>query len=226
MVTLHFLLFAHNVPAKHCACPKHDHLQNNQLRRNPNLQDRATTPNKKKYEPRRDGREEQTSVCVRSDKLCWTRGDPTDCSPPGSSVHGILQARIRERVAISSFRGTSWPRYPTCVSCIGRQNHYHCANCEAQTSDIIKSYSLRWWPTNWNIITVQRSLPQDWEFWAPHQAPQPRHPARGRWVPKANLKAVPLNFRSPKQLREMDFTLKGTHFTTHTARPMAEAMIW
>ena len=32
--------------------------------------------------------------------------DPMDCSPPGSSVHGILQARIREWVAISSLRGS------------------------------------------------------------------------------------------------------------------------
>jgi len=33
-----------------------------------------------------------------------------DCSPPGSSVHGILQARILERVAISFCRGFSQPR--------------------------------------------------------------------------------------------------------------------
>ena len=36
--------------------------------------------------------------------------DPMDCSPPGSSVHGILQARILERVASPSSRGSSWPR--------------------------------------------------------------------------------------------------------------------
>ena len=35
---------------------------------------------------------------------------PVDCSPPGSSVHGILQARILEWVAISFSRGSSWPR--------------------------------------------------------------------------------------------------------------------
>ena len=34
---------------------------------------------------------------------------PMDCSPPGSSVHGIFQARILEWVAISSSRGSSWP---------------------------------------------------------------------------------------------------------------------
>ena len=38
---------------------------------------------------------------------CPTLFDPMDCSPPGSSVHGILQARIVEWVAISSSRGSS-----------------------------------------------------------------------------------------------------------------------
>ena len=44
--------------------------------------------------------------------------DPTDCSPPGSSVHGIFQARILEWIAISFSRGSSWPRNWTQVSCI------------------------------------------------------------------------------------------------------------
>ena len=41
-----------------------------------------------------------------------------DCSPPGSSVHGILQARILEWVAISFSRESSQPRNQTQVSCI------------------------------------------------------------------------------------------------------------
>ena len=49
---------------------------------------------------------------------CPTLGDPMDCSPPGSSVHWTLQARILERVAISFSRGSSWPRDWTQVSCI------------------------------------------------------------------------------------------------------------
>ena len=43
--------------------------------------------------------------------------DPMDCGPPGSSAHGILQARILERVAISFSRGSSQPRDRTQVSC-------------------------------------------------------------------------------------------------------------
>ena len=40
---------------------------------------------------------------------CLTLCDPVDCSLPGFSVHGILQARILEWVAISSSRGSSDP---------------------------------------------------------------------------------------------------------------------
>ena len=55
------------------------------------------------------------SRSVVSDQLFC---DPMDCSPPGSSVHGIFQARILERVAIPYPRVSSWPRHWTQVSCI------------------------------------------------------------------------------------------------------------
>ena len=57
---------------------------------------------------------------------CWLLScvwlcDPMDCNPPGSSVRGILQARILEWVAIPFSRGSSWPRDQTWVSCtVGR----------------------------------------------------------------------------------------------------------
>ena len=51
----------------------------------------------------------------------WLFATPwTTRSPPGSSVYGILQARILEWVAIPFFRGSSWPRGQTWVSCIVR----------------------------------------------------------------------------------------------------------
>ena len=55
---------------------------------------------------------------------CLTLCDPMDCSPPGSSVLGIFQARILELIAISSSRGSSRLRDRICVSCIGRQILY------------------------------------------------------------------------------------------------------
>ena len=56
-----------------------------------------------------------TCVCsvVQS---CPTLCNPMDCSLPGSSVHGISQARILEWIAISSSRGSSQPRDQTCTS--------------------------------------------------------------------------------------------------------------
>ena len=55
-----------------------------------------------------------------------------DCSPPGSSVQWISQARILKWVAISFSRGSSWPRNQTCVSCIVRWILYHWASWEAK----------------------------------------------------------------------------------------------
>ena len=48
-------------------------------------------------------------VCAQSLQSCLTLYDPMNCSPPGSSVHGILQARILEWVAMPLSRGSSWP---------------------------------------------------------------------------------------------------------------------
>ena len=58
-------------------------------------------------------------MCVFGQSLqsCLTLCDPMDCSPPGSSVDGILQARILEWVAMPSSRGSSWPRDLNHVSC-------------------------------------------------------------------------------------------------------------
>ena len=49
---------------------------------------------------------------------CLTLCDPMDYSLTGSSVHGIFQARILQRVGISSSRGSLWPRDRTRVSCV------------------------------------------------------------------------------------------------------------
>ena len=69
-------------------------------------------------------------MCMRakSHQLCLTLCDPMDCSHPGSSVHGILQARILEWVAMPFSRGSSQPRDQTHVShvsCICRWVLYH-----------------------------------------------------------------------------------------------------
>ena len=64
-------------------------------------------------------------IVVLVAQSCLTLCDPVDCSLPGSSVHGIFQARMLERVAMPSSRGSSQPRdgtHVSCVSCIRRQS--------------------------------------------------------------------------------------------------------
>ena len=60
----------------------------------------------------------KTDVLCFLAQLCLTFCDPMDCSPPGSFVHGILQARILEWVSMISSSGSSQPRDGTQVSCI------------------------------------------------------------------------------------------------------------
>ena len=54
--------------------------------------------------------------CCSVTQSCLTLCNPMDCSQPGSSVHGIFQARIMESVFISSSRASSWPRDQTYIS--------------------------------------------------------------------------------------------------------------
>ena len=70
-------------------------------------------------------------VVVQSLSCVWLFWDPMDYSLPVSSVYGISQARILERVAIFFSRGSSQPQDQTHVSCIGRRILYHWATWKA-----------------------------------------------------------------------------------------------
>ena len=70
-------------------------------------------------------------------------------SSPGSSVHGILQARVLEWTAISSSSGYSQPRDRTHVSCIGRRILYHWAPKEAPQITL---------GTSKNLVSINREL--------------------------------------------------------------------
>ena len=68
-----------------------------------------------------------------------------DCSPPGFSVHGVLQARVLEWVAVASSVGSFQPRYQThisYVSCVGRWFFSTSAAWEAPISPIDFLYSF------------------------------------------------------------------------------------
>ena len=76
---------------------------------------------------------------------CPTLCNCMDCSPSGSSVHGILQARILEWIAISFYRGSSQPRDWTWVSCVAGRFFTFWATREG-TIDNHKYFFLRWEP--------------------------------------------------------------------------------
>ena len=87
--------------------------------------------------------------CVRVCPVAQSRPtlcDPMDCSPPGSSVHGILQTRILGWVASSFSRGSFRPRdqnFFSCVSCIGRRILDHCPAWEGFVSCLFYINSAR-----------------------------------------------------------------------------------
>ena len=72
--------------------------------------------------------------------------DPMDHSPPGSSVHEILQARILEWVAMLSSRECPQPRDQTCVSCTAGGFFTHWATWEALDfiENLLKPYKAQW----------------------------------------------------------------------------------
>ena len=80
------------------------------------------------------------TVCLYSEvaQSCLTLCDPVDYSLPGSSVHGVFQARVLEWVAVSFSRGSSQPGDRTQVSCTaGRQTLYRLSR---QGSPILPLY--------------------------------------------------------------------------------------
>ena len=82
-------------------------------------------------------------------QTCSTLCNPMDCSLPGSSVHGILQARIVEWVAISFSRGSCQPRDQTLVSCIADRFFTGWANREVHIYILMFSsstVSVSLWP--------------------------------------------------------------------------------
>ena len=75
----------------------------------------------------------------------WLCG-PMDCSPPGSSVHEIFQARILEWVAISFSKGSSQPRDRTLVSCTAGGSFTNWATREALRANIGVKLIIRYLP--------------------------------------------------------------------------------
>ena len=109
------------------------------------------------------------SICVQSLQSCLILCDPMDCSPSGSSVHGIFQARILECVAMPSSRGSAKPRDWTSIYCISW--------IEADSLSLSHREAQSWW-LNWRVFCVG-PVCQVW--WRTCQQPSEPFPEKHRW---------------------------------------------
>ena len=94
-------------------------------------------------------------LCAKQLQSRLTRCDLVDCSPPGSSVHGVLQARILEWVPMPSPRGSSWSRGWNWVSCIAGRFFTNGATRKAQYFKVWflenREHRLSYMGTEWQI---------------------------------------------------------------------------
>ena len=100
-----------------------------------------------------------------------------DCSLPGSSVYGILQARIVEWVAMPSSRGSSPPRGRTCVSCISCtaggffttsatwEATLYNTGTEKSQSLVEDAYTWRYTPNAWANLFLTFKVKCKSEYW-------------------------------------------------------------
>ena len=103
----------------------------------------------------------RTVLCLDV-QSCLTLCDPMDCSWPGSSVHGILQARILKWVTMPSSSGSSQPKHWTSVfyvSCIGRWVLYHSHHLRSPNGVLLSNKE------EWSIDTFY-NVDEPWEHYA------------------------------------------------------------
>ena len=136
---------------------------------------------------------------------CLSLCDPLDCSPPGSSIYRILQARILNWVSISFSRGSSWSRNRTQVSLIA-DRFFYCLSHQRNSKEAI-------------IAIVEIHL-EEQRVWTPPQATQPRGPLLGRHDPRM------FNFEGQQILPKRELGgLKGRLKISHALSSLVEAGI-
>ena len=126
-------------------------------------------------------------ICTHAESLqsCLTLQDPMDCSPPGSSVHGILQVRILEWFVMTSSRESSWPRdrtHMSCVSCTAVDSlplSHRGSLCKDMHARNIMTASKNAWPLVWGDPTcLGETGPLRHKHWARALAPT----SHNHWV--------------------------------------------
>ena len=149
-------------------------------------------------------------VCARVRSVaqsCLILYDPMDCSPPGSSVHGILRARILVWVTISSSRGASWcrDRVPvSCGFCTGGQILYHWV-----TWEVPSIYHIHFHPWFWYLGITNFGKLEIWLFKAKFVVHYCEHNIWNAWLDdsQAGIKTVKRNVNNLRYAD--DTTLNG-----------------
>ena len=117
-----------------------------------------------------------TTLEAQSHSVESTFCDPMDCSLPGSSGHGILQARILKWVAVPFSRGSSQPRDWTQVSHISSVFFTACATREAynlSTGPVVNVQRMSFW----HQVTTACTLRACWCCYFLHTSPRKIHEA-------------------------------------------------
>ena len=111
------------------------------------------------------------AVAVLVTQLClFATPDPTNCSLSGSCIHGILQARILEWIAVPFSRGSSWSRDWTQVSCIAGRFFIIWATGKIRIVSWPGSELRQWKSNHWNAgqlyphVSWEESIMPSWEY--------------------------------------------------------------
>ena len=145
-----------------------------------------------------------------------------DCSPPGSSVHGISQARLLDWVAISFSRRSFRPRDQTHIFWIGRQIFYHWATREVHIEVLLllsRFSNVRLCATPW---TAAHQAPQSLgcsrqEHWSGLPFPSPMHESE-QWKWSRSVvsdSSQPHGLQPTRLLHPWDFPGKSTGVGCH-----------
>ena len=134
------------------------------------------------------------TLCVKSLQSCLTIYDPVDCGLPGSSVHGILQARILEGVPVPSSRDLSYPGIklasPTLQADSLLLSHWGSPKIGIQFSSVAQSCPTLCDPVNRSTpgLPVHHHLPEFTQTHVPRvsDAIQPSHPLSSPSSPAPN----------------------------------------
>ena len=112
---------------------------------------------------------------VKSLSSCPTVCNPMDCSPPGFSVRGILQARILEWIAICFSRRSSQPRDQTQVSCIAGRFFTYWATWVSELVKVAQSCLTLWDTMHYTVHGILQARILEWvAFPFSRRSSQPR----------------------------------------------------